>query len=36
LEPQRKELAEAACGQMIYNQIMCFDAETGAKEHKAK
>ena len=36
LEPQRKEFAESAYGQMIYNQIMRFDAEAEAKEHMAK
>jgi len=36
LEPQRKEFAESAYGQMIYNQIMRFDAESKAKEYKAK
>jgi len=36
LEPQRKEFVESAYGQMIYNQIMRFDAETKAKEYKEK
>jgi len=36
LEPQQKEFAESVHGQMIYSQIMCFDAEAKAKEHKAK
>ena len=36
LEPQQKEFVESAYGQMIYNQIMRFDAEAEAKEYKAK
>jgi len=34
LEPQRNELAEAACGQMINNQIVHHVAEAEASEHK--
>jgi len=36
LAPQRKEFAEAAYGQLWYNQIMRFDAENEAKEYKEK